>query len=146
MGIGQRFFDAPQFAAELARFIYFMSFFHPNDLTIADAAQLPHPAHHRSAPFDFVFALHSGGTTLACFHLAHALHFKPFAITNCLHGYLVFFITKYQPISGRDPNCELPTFNVQLPTSKSKRAMSSLDLWAICLFTRRLEITMRRGS
>src|SRR6266487_1761263 len=112
MGIGQRFFDAPQFAAELAHFIYFMSFFHANDLTIAAAAPLPHPAHHRSAPFDFVFALHSVGTTLACFHLAHALHFKPFAITNCLHGYLVFFITKYQSISGRDPSIQYPASSI----------------------------------
>src|ERR1700690_682259 len=67
-----------------------MSLFHANDLTISAAAQLAHPTHHRSGPFDLVFALHSVGTTLACFHLAHALHFKPFAITNGLHGYLVF--------------------------------------------------------
>src|SRR5438876_12269737 len=68
-----------------------MRFFHANDLTISAAAQLSHPAHHRTGPFDLVFALHSVGTTLACFYLAHALHLKPLAITNCLHGYLVFF-------------------------------------------------------
>src|SRR6266446_8542093 len=116
MGIGQRFFDAPQFAAQLARFIYFMRFFHANDLTISAAAQLSHPAHHRTGPFDLVFALHSVGTTLACFYLAHALHLKPLAITNCLHGYLVFFIAKYQSISGRDPHYQLSTINHQLST------------------------------
>src|SRR5207247_6208476 len=86
-----------------------MRFFHANDLTISAAAQLSHPAHHRTGPFDLVFALHSVVTTLAGFYLAHALHLKPLAITNCLHGYLVFFITKYQSISGRDPICHLPS-------------------------------------
>src|SRR6266436_5323528 len=115
MRIGQRFFNSSQFAAELARFIYFMSFFHSNDLTIAAAAQLPHPAHHRSAPFDFVFALHSVGTTLACFHLAHALHFKPFAITNCLHGYLVFSLpsTNLFQDGTRYTTTNFSLFNVQ---------------------------------
>jgi hypothetical protein len=90
MGIGQRFFDASQFAAELARFIYLMSFFHANDLTIAAAAQLPHPAHHRSAPFDLVFTLHGLSTELPGFHFPHSLHFEGVTISNYFHGTWIF--------------------------------------------------------
>src|SRR5438477_6784953 len=113
-----------------------MRFFHANDLTISAAAQLSHPAHHRIGPFDLVFALHSEGTTLACFHLAHALHFKPFAITNCLHGYLVFSLpstnlfqdgTRTSNIEHRTSNIERRTSNIEHRTSNIERRTSNVE-------------------
>jgi len=116
MRIGQRFFDSSQFTAELTRLIYFMSFFHSDDLTILATAELPHPTHHRRGRFDSILALHRGSTGFPGLHLTHALHFEGFAVANYGHRYSVLFITKYQPISGRDPFPYLPSSNFERPT------------------------------
>ena len=47
MRIGQRFLGPPQFAAQPGGFIYFISFFHANDLTISCRCQTAAPTASR---------------------------------------------------------------------------------------------------
>jgi hypothetical protein len=49
------------------------------------------------------------------------VHFESFAITNHIHRYLEFSISKYQPISGRDPNIQHPTSNNQARNAGQSR-------------------------